>query len=398
VVVSRGNSIPKPLGRCVCNERIVNLRRIDSGVFQSLLFQTVKSASVGCSADWELALIMDNLFITGGAGFIGSAFVRLTLDEVPACRVINFDALTYAGNLDNLTGLDQQRHHFVHGDICDREAVLNALPEACDAIVNFAAESHVDRSIASAGEFLQTNVLGTQILLDCARERNVKRFVQVSTDEVMGSLREVSDAYFTEESPFAPNSPYAASKAAAEHLVRAAHHTFGLDVVITRCGNNYGPRQFPEKFLPLAITNAMNDESIPIYGDGQNVRDWIYVDDHCRGILMALEKAPSGAIYNFGARNERRNLDVVKSLLKALDKPRSLITFVKDRLGHDRRYAIDPTHAEKELGWTPLETWESGLEKTINWYRDNSMWIERARSGEYRSYYKKQYGVEVTGA
>jgi dTDP-glucose 4,6-dehydratase len=337
---------------------------------------------------------MKNIFITGGAGFIGSAFVRLLLGEVPA-NVINFDALTYAGNLDNLAGLDEGRHHFVRGDITDRDAVLNALPEGCDAIINFAAESHVDRSITSAGEFLRTNIVGTQVLLDCARERKVTRFVQVSTDEVMGSLPEVSDAYFTEESPFAPNSPYAASKAAAEHLVRAANHTFGLNTVITRCGNNYGPRQFPEKFLPLAIANAMNDDPIPVYGDGQNVRDWIYVDDHCRGIWLAAQKALSGATYNFGARNERRNLDVVQSLLDALDKPRSLITFVKDRPGHDRRYAIDPSKAEDDLGWRPHETWESGLKKTIEWYLRNTEWIERARSGAYQEYYKKQYGTEV---
>ena len=341
---------------------------------------------------------MTNIFVTGGAGFIGSAFVRLLLNEYPAFEIVNFDALTYAGNMDNLTGLDESRHHFVQGDIADREAVLNALPERCDAIINFAAESHVDRSIASAGEFLRTNIMGTQVLLDCARERGVKRFVQVSTDEVMGSLPETSEAYFTEESPFAPNSPYAASKAAAEHFVRAATHTFGLDTVITRCGNNYGPRQFPEKFLPLAIANAMNDDPIPVYGDGQNVRDWIYVDDHCRGILKALQNAPTGAIYNFGARNERRNLDVVESLLQALDKPRSLVTFVKDRPGHDRRYAIDPARAEQELGWKPQETWTSGLQKTIDWYKNNPEWIERTRSGAYRSYYKKQYGLEVAGA
>ncbi|HKO63234.1 MAG TPA: dTDP-glucose 4,6-dehydratase [Pyrinomonadaceae bacterium] len=341
---------------------------------------------------------MNKIFITGGAGFIGSAFVRLVLQEEPACHLINFDALTYAGNPDNLTGLDTERHYFVRGDITDREAVLDALPEECDAIVNFAAESHVDRSISSAGEFLRTNVIGTQVLLDCARERGVKQFVQVSTDEVMGSLPEISDAYFTEESPFAPNSPYAASKAAAEHLVRAASHTFGLNAIITRCGNNYGPRQFPEKFLPLILANAMNDEPIPVYGDGQNVRDWIHVDDHCRGIWLAHKMAPSGAIYNFGARNERRNLDVVNSILEALGKPRSLIRFVEDRLGHDRRYAIDPSLAEQALGWKPLETWESGLQKTINWYKNNTAWIERARSGAYRSYYKKQYGLEVAGA
>jgi len=336
---------------------------------------------------------MPTLFITGGAGFIGSAFVRLILKERPTYQIVNFDALTYAGNLDNLVGLDPHRHRFVRGDIEIREQVLENLPEGCDAIINFAAESHVDRSILSAHEFLRTNIIGTQVLLDAARERNVRRFLQVSTDEVMGSL-ENGQHFFTENSPFAPNSPYAASKAAAEHFVRAATHTFGVDTVITRCGNNYGPRQFPEKFLPLAISNALNDEPIPVYGDGENVRDWIYVNDHCSAILHALENGASGAVYNIGARNQRRNIDVVESLLEALGKPKTLIRFVKDRPGHDRRYAIDPTLVETELGWHPEETWETGLEKTIRWYVENTEWLERARSGAYRDYYKRQYGTE----
>jgi dTDP-glucose 4,6-dehydratase len=341
---------------------------------------------------------MQKFFITGGAGFIGSAFVQLVLDEIPNCRIVNFDALTYAGNLDNLKGLDHERHHFVRGDIADPEAVLAALDPGTDAIINFAAESHVDRSITSAAEFLRTNIAGTQVLLDAARERGVTRFVQVSTDEVMGSLSEDADAFFTESSGFAPNSPYAASKAAAEHLVRAAHHTFGLDTVVTRCGNNYGPRQFPEKFLPLAISNALNDETIPVYGDGLNVRDWIYVDDHCRGILLALQRGRSGSIYNFGARNERRNIEVVKSLLNAVGKPHSLIRFVKDRPGHDRRYAIDPALAESELDWRPKETWTGGLNKTIRWYQENGEWVARTRSGAYREYYEQQYGTEVSAS
>jgi dTDP-glucose 4,6-dehydratase len=336
-----------------------------------------------------------NLFITGGAGFIGSAFVRLLLAEADDCRIVNFDALTYAGNLDNLEGLDQTRHRFVHGNIADPDAVAAALDESTDAIVNFAAESHVDRSIANAAEFLRTNITGTQVLLDVARARGVKRFIQISTDEVMGSLPEEEGAFFTEDSPFAPNSPYAASKAAAEHLVRAAHHTFGLDTVVTRCGNNYGPRQFPEKFLPLLLSNAQEDKPIPLYGDGQNVRDWIYVDDHCRAILLALENGRPGAIYNVGARNERRNIDVVESLLDTVGKPRSLIRFVKDRPGHDRRYAIDPSLIESELGWQPRETWESGLQKTIQWYQENARWLERTRSGDYQKYYREQYGAEV---
>jgi dTDP-glucose 4,6-dehydratase len=233
------------------------------------------------------------------------------------------------------------------------------------------------------------------VLLDAARAAAVRRFVQVSTDEVMGSLPEEDDAFFTEESPYAPNSPYAASKAAAEHLVRAAHHTFGLDTVITRCGNNYGPRQFPEKLLPLVIANALNDEQVPVYGDGRNVRDWIYVEDHCRALLRAMENGRSGAVYNIGARNERPNLEVIQSTLDALGKPRSLIRFVKDRPGHDRRYGIDPSKAEAELDWRPAETWPSGLEKTIAWYRANSEWLARARSGAYREFYARQYESEI---
>jgi dTDP-glucose 4,6-dehydratase len=336
---------------------------------------------------------MNRFFVTGGAGFIGSCFVRLLLNENPHCYVVNYDALTYAGNPDNLSGLDGDQHRFVCGNITDPKSVLANLDHDTDVIVNFAAESHVDRSIASADEFLQTNIIGTQVLLDVARARGVKRFVQVSTDEVMGSLPENDASFFTETSPFAPNSPYAASKAAAEHLVRAAHHTFGLDTVITRCGNNYGPRQFPEKFLPLVLANAMSDEPIPVYGDGQNVRDWIYVEDHCRAILAAAQKGRAGGVYNIGARNERRNIEVVESVLETLGKPRSLIKYVKDRLGHDRRYAIDPSLVESELGWQPRETWATGLRKTIEWYRDNGPWIEKVRDPAYREYYKAQYGT-----
>jgi len=338
---------------------------------------------------------MRTIFVTGGAGFIGSAFVRLLLEETTAWTVVNFDLLTYAGTLDNLAGVDEKRHRFVHGDIADAQSVAAALPRGADALVNFAAESHVDRSIASADDFLRTNVIGTQTLLDAARAAGVGRFLQVSTDEVMGSLPEDETAFFTEESPFAPNSPYSASKAAAEHLVRAAHHTFGLDTVITRCGNNYGPRQFPEKFLPLAIANALADREIPVYGDGLNVRDWIYVEDYCRAILAVLEKGESGRVYNVGARNTRRNLEVVESLLEALGKSRSLIRFVKDRLGHDRRYAIDPTRIETELGWRPRETWESGLRKTIEWYLQNGEWIQNRRDPAYHDYYRAQYGAEA---
>jgi dTDP-glucose 4,6-dehydratase len=338
---------------------------------------------------------MKKIFVTGGAGFIGSAFVCLILEENSDTKIINFDALTYAGNPENLIGLDKSRHEFVKGDICDKEAVLNALPEGCEAIFNFAAESHVDRSISSANEFITTNVLGTQTLLDAARAKNVRRFVQISTDEVMGSLPEDETAFFTEESPLQPNSPYAASKAAAEHFVRAARETFGLDTIITRCGNNYGPRQFPEKLIPLMIANAINNEPLPVYGDGQNVRDWIFVEDHCRAIRAAFEKGEAGGIYNIGARNERKNIEVVKAILDALGKPHSLIKFVTDRLGHDRRYAIDAERAEKELNWKPQMTWEKGLQTTIQWYLDNQDWVNHVRSGAYRDYYRRQYGFEI---
>lgn len=338
---------------------------------------------------------MKKIFVTGGAGFIGSAFVRLVLSENANIEIVDVDALTYAGNLENLSGIDSARHKFVHGDICDREAVLDALPAECDAIFNFAAESHVDRSIHSADEFLRTNIIGTQVLLDAARAKKVRRFVQISTDEVMGSLHDDSDDFFTEASPLQPNSPYAASKASAEFVVRAARETFGLDTVITRCGNNYGPRQFPEKLIPLMIANALNDDPLPVYGDGKNVRDWIFVDDHCRGIWKAYEKGVSGEVYNIGARNERQNLDVVGSLLDALGKPRSLITFVTDRLGHDRRYAIDPAKAETELGWKPLVSWDEGLKLTIEWYRKNQAWVEHIRNGEYRNYYESMYGTAL---
>lgn len=338
---------------------------------------------------------MRKIFVTGGAGFIGSAFVHLVLKENSEIEIVNFDALTYAGNLENLKGADNSRHTFVKGDICDKEAVLEALTEDCEAIFNFAAESHVDRSISSASEFVTTNVFGTQVLLDCARAKNIKKFIQISTDEVMGSLPEDDTAFFTEDSPLQPNSPYAASKAAAEHFVRAARETFGLDTIITRCGNNYGPRQFPEKLIPLMIANALNDEPLPVYGDGKNVRDWIFVEDHARAIWLAFLKGKAGEIYNIGARNERQNIEVVESILDILGKPHSLIKFVADRLGHDRRYAIDAEKTERELNWKPQTTWEQGLQKTILWYRENQDWVNHIRNGEYRNYYKKLYGMEI---
>ncbi len=339
---------------------------------------------------------MKKIFVTGGAGFIGSAFVKLVLEETSDVEIINFDALTYAGNLENLKGLDATRHKFIKGDICDKDAVLQALPENADALFNFAAESHVDRSISSASEFVLTNVLGTQVLIDAARAKNVRRFIQVSTDEVMGTLPEDDTAFFREDSPLEPNSPYAASKAAAEHFVRAARETFGVDTVITRCGNNYGPRQFPEKLIPLMISNAMNGEALPVYGDGKNVRDWIYVEDHARAIWLAYEKGEKGGIYNVGARNERQNIEVVQSILDALGKPHSLIKYVTDRLGHDRRYAIDAAKTENELGWKPQTTWEEGLQKTIRWYQENQDWTNHIRNGAYRDYYQKMYGASLS--
>ena len=338
---------------------------------------------------------MSVIFVTGGAGFIGSAFVRLILGERPDLKIVDLDALTYAGNLENLSGVDESRHTFVKADICDRDAVMAAVPEGADAIFNFAAESHVDRSIYSADEFLRTNIIGTQVLLDAARAKKVKRFVQVSTDEVMGSLPDDSDEYFTENSALKPNSPYAASKAAAEFCVRAARKTHGLDTVITRCGNNYGPRQFPEKLVPLIIANASRDEPLPVYGDGLNVRDWIYVDDHCRGIWSAYERGRTGEVYNIGARNERHNIDVVKAILDALGKPHDLIKFIQDRPGHDRRYAIDPSKCETELGWKPQVRWEDGLARTINWYGENQAWIGHILSGEYREYYRGMYDARI---
>lgn len=340
---------------------------------------------------------MKKLFVTGGAGFIGSAFIHQVLEETSDIEIVNFDALTYAGNPENLTDLDETRHQFVKGDICNKQAVLNALPADADAIFNFAAESHVDRSISSASEFVTTNVLGTQVLLDAARAKNIRRFIQVSTDEVMGSLPEDDTAFFTESSPIEPNSPYAASKAAAEHFVRAVRETFGLETIITRCGNNYGQRQFPEKLIPLMIANAMNDEPLPVYGDGKNVRDWIFVEDHARAIWLAYERGKSGEIYNIGARNERQNIEVIKAILDALDKPHSLIKYVTDRLGHDRRYAIDAAKTETELGWKPNTNWEEGLNKTIRWYQENQDWVNHIRNGAYRDYYQKMYGASLNG-
>jgi dTDP-glucose 4,6-dehydratase len=321
---------------------------------------------------------MSTYLVTGGCGFIGSNFVRHLLASDPAVRVVNLDALTYAGNPDNLTDLaGNPRYRFVHGDITDRNVVREALRGGVEGLIHFAAESHVDRSIHDSGPFVHTNVLGTQVLLDAAREFKVPRYVQISTDEVYGSLGPTG--YFTEETPLAPNSPYAASKTAADLLVRSYVHTFGLPAVITRCSNNYGPYQFPEKLIPLFITNLLRDQQVPVYGDGQNVRDWIHVRDHCAAILTVLHKGKVGEVYNVGGRCERTNLELTHALLIAVGKPTSLIKYVPDRLGHDRRYAIDCAKIERELGWKPTVPFDEGLRETVEWYKANAAWVAKLR-------------------
>ena len=333
------------------------------------------------------------LFVTGGAGFIGSEFIR---QAIRGHRIINFDKLTYAGNLDNLASVaGNPDYSLVVGDVCDANAVAAALPDNCDAIVHFAAESHVDRSILSAEEFVRTNVLGTQVMLDVARHRKAGRFLHISTDEVGGDMP--PEGWFREDDPLRPNSPYAASKTAAEHFVRAAAHTFGLNVVITRTSNNYGPYQFPEKLLPLAISNALEDRPIPVYGDGLQVRDWVHVADNCRALLAVLEGGRSGETYHIGGGQPLANIDVLHLLLKILGKPELLLTSVTDRLGHDRRYAVDFSKTTHELGWRPEIPFEQGLSETVKWYRDHSEWVRRCRSGEYRDYYENMYGEREAG-
>ena len=334
---------------------------------------------------------MPTYVLTGGAGFIGSNFVRLALGQAPDLRVVDIDLLTYAGNLENLAGVPEDRHTFIRADITDAEAVARAIPPGADALINFAAETHVDRSILGPLAFVRTNVLGTQVLLEAARARGVRRFLQVSTDEVYGSLAPDAPP-FTEDHPLAPSSPYAASKAGADLLVLASHRTYGQDVVITRCSNNYGPYQFPEKLIPLMLSNALEDKPLPVYGDGRQVRDWVYADDHARAILAAAVRGRPGRIYNIGARQERCNVDVVREVLRQLGKPESLIRHVTDRPGHDRRYAIDPTRAQEELGWRPEVEFEDGLARTIRWYRDNTDWWRRVKDGSYREFYEKWYG------
>jgi dTDP-glucose 4,6-dehydratase len=329
--------------------------------------------------------------VTGGAGFIGSNFVRMVLTEHPDTFLVNLDALTYAGNLENLAGfLDNPNHKFVKGDICNGQLVAKVIDEnGIDTIVNFAAESHVDRSITGAKIFIETNVTGTLTLLEAAREKNLHRFVQISTDEVYGSLG--AEGKFTEQTPLSPNSPYSASKAAADHLVKAYGHTWGLKYNITRCSNNYGPFQFPEKLIPLMINNALNDKELPVYGDGMYVRDWLYVYDHCTAIWQVLEKAEPGEIYNIGGCNEKANMEVVNLILERLDKPKSLIKHVKDRPGHDRRYAIDAEKIISELGWRPSVSFEEGINRTIDWYLENGEWLGHVVSGDYQKYYDAMY-------
>lgn len=336
---------------------------------------------------------MKNILVTGGAGFIGSNFIYYELEKHPDRRIVCLDALTYAGNLETLErALKSKNFRFVKGDITDRKAVEALFEEeSFDAVVNFAAESHVDRSIDEPEVFLKTNILGTQVLLDACRKRAI-RFHQVSTDEVYGDLPlDRPDLFFTEETPIHTSSPYSASKAAADLLVTAYFRTYGAKVTISRCSNNYGPYHFPEKLIPLIIANALEGKELPVYGEGKNVRDWLYVRDHCKAIDLILENGRLGEVYNIGGHNEKTNLEVVKTVLKILGKSEDLIRFVKDRPGHDMRYAIDPTKIRNELGWYPETTFEEGIEKTVKWYLENRQWWENIINGDYMKYYEKMY-------
>ena len=335
---------------------------------------------------------MNNLLITGGAGFIGSNFIRCFLKEYSDCFIVNLDKLTYAGNLENLKAVENDENYiFVKGSICNKELLDYLFSKyRIDYVINFAAESHVDRSILGPEIFVETNVRGTQILLDLAKSHNAKKFIQISTDEVYGELGETGD--FTEETPLAPNSPYSASKASADMLCRAYFRTYGLPIVITRCSNNYGPYQFPEKLIPLMIYKASNNEKLPVYGDGTNVRDWIHVLDHCKGIDIVLRKGKAGEVYNIGGNSERQNIEVVKLIIDKLEKSEDLIQFVKDRPGHDKRYAMDISKIKRELGWKPEYSFEEGIEETIEWYVNNTKWVENCISGEYLEYYRRNYG------
>ncbi|MDR1753705.1 MAG: dTDP-glucose 4,6-dehydratase [Eubacterium sp.] len=350
---------------------------------------------------------MKSLLVTGGAGFIGSCFVRRLLVSSPEKHnVINLDALTYAGNLENLKlAENNQRYIFIKGDICDRSLLEKIFSKyEIDGVINFAAESHVDRSIENPEEFIRTNIMGTQALLDaakkywklnssdkyCAQYRDGVKFIQVSTDEVYGELG--PSGLFSESTPLSPNSPYSASKASADLLALAYHNTFGLPINVTRCSNNYGPYQFPEKLIPLMINNCLNDKPLPVYGNGLQVRDWLHVEDHCEAILAVLEKGNNGEIYNIGGNCERTNIEVVKAILKILKKPESLISYVKDRPGHDKRYAINNAKIKNNLGWAPKHTFETGIDETIDWYLKNEEWLNRVVNGKYTDYYERMYG------
>ncbi|GMU63423.1 MAG: dTDP-glucose 4,6-dehydratase [Myxococcaceae bacterium] len=338
-----------------------------------------------------------NVLVTGGCGFIGSNLVKYLRRHRPAWTVVNLDKLTYAGNLENLKDLEgDPKHVFVRGDIGNRELIDHLIfQHKVDAIMHLAAESHVDRSILGPEAFIVANVLGTNVLLEAARHAKLSRFLMVSTDEVYGSLGPTG--LFTETTPLDPSSPYSASKASADLITLAYEHTFGLDVVVTRCSNNYGPYQFPEKLIPLMIASALADKPLPVYGDGKNVRDWLQVEDHCAALTLALEKGKKGETYNIGGNSERENIQIVKAILAALDKPESLIKYVKDRPGHDKRYAIDASKIKRELGWTPAHTFEKGLAETVKWYLDNRPWWERVMSGAYKSYYESQYAHRLQG-
>lgn len=332
------------------------------------------------------------LLVTGGAGFIGSNFIHYWLKEHPEDTIINFDKLTYAGNLENLRDIEShQNYSFVHGDICDADTVLTAM-KGVDTVVHFAAESHVDRSIADPSSFVRTNVLGTQVLLDAALKHSVKRFHHISTDEVFGTLDPAGHDKFTVDSPYAPRSPYAASKSGADHMVRASYITYGLPVTITNCSNNFGPYHFPEKLIPLAITNIMEGKKVPVYGDGMQIRDWLHVNDHCRAIDAVLQHGKIGETYLVGGMTELfPNIEIVKKILKLLDQDESYIEFVKDRPGHDKKYDVDWTKIKNELGWEPQYTFDEWLAKTVQWYKDNETWWKNIKSGEYQEYYKTQY-------
>lgn len=332
---------------------------------------------------------MSRILVTGGAGFIGSNFIRYMVNKYSEYEIINLDALTYCGNLENLKDMENKDNYsFVKGDIADKD-IVDDLVKSCDYVINFAAETHVDRSIDDPEIFIKSNVLGTQVLLNAAKMHGVEKYIQISTDEVYGSLGK--EGYFSETTPLQPNSPYSASKASGDLIARAYSQTYGLPINITRCSNNYGPYQFPEKLIPLMISNALENKKLPLYGDGKNVRDWLHVHDHCAAIDLVLHDGRPGEVYNIGGNNERQNIEIVKLILNELGRDESLIEFVTDRLGHDRRYAIDSSKIQNELGWKPSYTFEKGIRETIGWYLDNQDWISQVKSGQYQQYYEKMY-------